>query len=304
MAAYAYPEMLVETIWVVKHSNDAGIRLVEVDFDASTYDDGHIEGAIRWSWNTQLCDITQRNIIQKDAFERLMVDSGIGNDTTVILYGDEDNSFAAWALWQMKIHGHKHVRLMNGGRKKWISEGNDLTTDVRAVAKMPYCVRTPDISLRVFLPDVQRALNTNSHRLVDVRNRDEFIGNFGSRRSLQDIYQLGGHVPGAISIPWELACSEDGCFKSVDELAALYWSRGITSDKPVIVYGRIGVRSCHTWFVLKYVLGYQYVANYDGSWVEWSNRVRAPVERGRCDEMSAADIAAIDAALVEQIKPA
>jgi thiosulfate/3-mercaptopyruvate sulfurtransferase len=280
MAQYAHPEMLVETAWVAQHGKDPGICLVEVDVDTAAYDQGHIPGAIAWNWTTQLCDTVQRDIIPKDTFEKLMGGSGVGNDTKVILYGDNNNWFAAWALWQMKIYGHKDVRLMNGGRKKWVAESRELTTEVPTVTKATYRAMEPDTSLRAFLPQVQRALETRSHMLVDVRSPDEFTGKILSPPGLPETCQRGGHIPGAKSIPWGMACNEDGCFKSADELATLYRGKGVTPDKPTIAYCRIGERSSHSWFVLKYLLGYRDVRNYDGSWTEWGNMVRAPVERG------------------------
>jgi thiosulfate/3-mercaptopyruvate sulfurtransferase len=280
MAQYAHPETLVETEWVAEKGNDPGIRVVEVDVDTTAYDQDHIPGAIAWNWTTQLCDTVQRDVIPKDAFENLMASSGVSNDTTVILYGDNNNWFAAWALWQMKIYGHKDVRLMNGGRKKWLAEGRDLTDEVPVVPKTAYNAVEPDMSLRAFLPEIQRALASRSHRLVDVRSPDEFTGKVLSPPGLPETCQRGGHIPGAKSIPWGLACKDDGSFKSADELAALYQSKGITPDKPTIAYCRIGERSSHSWFVLRYLLGYPDVTNYDGSWTEWGNMVRAPVERG------------------------
>jgi thiosulfate/3-mercaptopyruvate sulfurtransferase len=280
MAQYAHPEMLVDTAWVLEHGRDAGIRFVEVDVVTAAYDQGHISGAIAWNWTTQLCDTVQRDIIPKDAFEKLMADSGVGNDTTVILYGDNNNWFAAWALWQMKIYGHKDVRLMNGGRKKWLAEGRELTTEAPSATKETYRAMEPDMSLRAFLPEVQRAFETRSHMLVDVRSPDEFTGKVLSPPGLAETCQRGGHIPGAKSIPWGMACKEDGSFKSADELAALYQSKGVTTDKPTIAYCRFGERSSLTWFVLKYLLGYRDVKNYDGSWTEWGNLVRAPVEQG------------------------
>jgi thiosulfate/3-mercaptopyruvate sulfurtransferase len=280
MAQYAHPEMLVDTLWVAEHGKDAGIRLVEVDVDTAAYDQGHIPGAIAWNWTTQLCDTVERDIIPKDAFEKLMADSGIGNDTTVILYGDNNNWFAAWALWQMKIYGHKDVRLMNGGRKKWVAENRERTTEAPTVRRDGYRAEGSDMSLRAFLPEVRRAFETQSHALVDVRSTDEFTGTVLSPPGLPETCQRGGHIPGARSIPWGMACNDDGTFKSADELAALYRGKGIVADRPTIAYCRIGERSSHTWFVLKYLLGYPDVKNYDGSWTEWGNMVRAPVERG------------------------
>ena len=272
--------MLVDTAWVAAHSSDPSVRLVEVDVDTAAYEEGHIPGAIAWNWTTELCDTVQRDIIPKDAFEQLMMGSGVGNGTQVILYGDNNNWFAAWALWQMKIYGHQDVRLMNGGRKKWVAEGRELTKQVPEVTQTTYKAQTPDLSLRAFLPEVQQAMANKAAALVDVRSPKEFTGEILAPPGLPETCQRGGHIPGAKSIPWGEACNEDGTFKSANELQALYQGRGITADRPVVAYCRIGERSSHTWFVLKYLLGYPDVKNYDGSWTEWGNLVRAPVERG------------------------
>lgn len=280
MTAYAHPEMLVDTAWVAAHSSDPNVRLVEVDVDTAAYEEGHIPGAIAWNWTTELCDTVQRDIIPKDAFEQLMMGSGVGNGTQVILYGDNNNWFAAWALWQMKIYGHQDVRLMNGGRKKWVAEGRELTKQVLEVTQTTYKAQAPDLSLRAFLPEVQQAMANKAAALVDVRSPKEYTGEILAPPGLPETCQRGGHIPGAKSIPWGEACNEDGTFKSANELQALYQGRGITADRPVVAYCRIGERSSHTWFVLKYLLGYPNVKNYDGSWTEWGNLVRAPVERG------------------------
>src|SRR6266481_7311019 len=280
MAQYTHPEMLVETAWVAEHGKDAGIRLVEVDVDTAAYDQGHIAGAIAWNWTTQLCDTVERDIIPKNAFERLMSESGVGNDTTVILYGDNNNWFAAWALWQMKIYGHKDVRLMNGGRKKWLSEGRELSTEAPKVSRANYKATGPDNSLRALLPQVQAALTAHSAAMVDVRSPQEFTGEILAPPGLPETCQRGGHIPGARSIPWGKACNDDGTFKSLDDLQSLYGNEGVDGSKPVIAYCRIGERSSHTWFVLKYLLGLDKVTNYDGSWTEWGNLVGAPVEKG------------------------
>jgi thiosulfate/3-mercaptopyruvate sulfurtransferase len=280
MTAYAHPEMLVDTAWVAAHSSDPNVRLVEVDVDTAAYEEGHIPGAIAWNWTTELCDTVQRDIIPKDAFEQLMMGSGVGNGTQVILYGDNNNWFAAWALWQMKIYGHQDVRLMNGGRKKWIAEGRELTKQVPEITQTTYKAQAPDLSLRAFLPEVQQAMANKTAALVDVRSPKEYTGEILAPPGLPETCQRGGHIPGAKSIPWGEACNEDGTFKSANELQALYQGRGITADGPVVAYCRIGERSSHTWFVLKYLLGYPNVKNYDGSWTEWGNLVRAPVERG------------------------
>lgn len=280
MTAYTHPEMLVDTAWVAAHSSDPNVRLVEVDVDTAAYEEGHIPGAIAWNWTTELCDTVQRDIIPKDAFEQLMMGSGVGNGTQVILYGDNNNWFAAWALWQMKIYGHQDVRLMNGGRKKWVAEGRELTKQVPEVTQTTYKAQAPDLSLRAFLPEVQQAMANKTAALVDVRSPKEYTGEILAPPGLPETCQRGGHIPGAKSIPWGEACNEDGTFKSANELQALYQGRGITADRPVVAYCRIGERSSHTWFVLKYLLGYPNVKNYDGSWTEWGNLVRAPVERG------------------------
>ena len=280
MADYAHPETLVSTDWVAEHAGDASVRVVEVDVDTAAYDEGHIPGAVGWAWNTQLCDTVQRDIIPKGDFETLMADSGIGNDTTVILYGDNNNWFAAWALWQLKIYGHNDVRLMNGGRKKWVAEGREVTTDAPSASGSNYTAADPDNSIRAFLPQVQEAISGGSVELVDVRSPDEFSGKILSPPGLPETCQRGGHIPGASNIPWAKACNDDGTFKSHDDLKTLYEAAGITGSKPVIAYCRIGERSSHSWFVLSYLLGLNNVTNYDGSWTEWGNLVGAPVERG------------------------
>jgi thiosulfate/3-mercaptopyruvate sulfurtransferase len=221
-----------------------------------------------------------RDIAPKAAFEALLTQSGIGNDTTVVLYGDNNNWFAAWAFWQMKIYGHKDVRIMDGGRKKWLAEGRELATGKPQIKSAHYQAKEPDLSLRAFLPQVQAAVSTHTAGLVDVRSPQEFSGEILSPPGLPETCQRGGHIPGASSIPWGKACNEDGTFKSADELRQLYASEGIDGSRPVIAYCRIGERSSHSWFVLKYLLGFDKVTNYDGSWTEWGNLVGAPVEKG------------------------
>jgi len=276
---YADPDVLVSTDWVAQHLNDSSLRIVEVDVDTAAYDQGHLPGAVGWNWSTQLCDTLVRDIIPAKKLEELLGGSGISNDTTIILYGDNNNWFAAWALWQLKIYGHKDVRLMNGGRKKWLAEGRELTTDPSTVQSRTYKAQTPDLSIRAFLPEVQKALQEKRAALVDVRSPQEFTGEILAPPGLPETCQRGGHIPGAKSIPWGKACNDDGTFKSADDLAQLYGGAGVTPDKPVIAYCRIGERSSHTWFVLKYLLGYKDVKNYDGSWTEWGNLVGAPVEK-------------------------
>jgi thiosulfate/3-mercaptopyruvate sulfurtransferase len=280
MAEYAHPETLVSTEWVAQHSTDPQVRVVEVDVDTSEYAKGHVSGAIGWNWTTQLADPVRRDILSKAQFERLMSDSGISKSATVVLYGDNNNWFAAWALWQMKMYGHGDVRIMDGGRKKWLAEGREVSTDTPSVAHSDYTASGPDNSLRAFLDQVQAAVQGKHTALVDVRSPAEFTGEILAPPGLPETCQRGGHIPGARNIPWGKACNEDGTFKSADELKALYGAEGVEGSSPTIAYCRIGERSSHTWFVLKYLLGYSNVKNYDGSWTEWGNLVGAPVERG------------------------
>ncbi len=271
-------DVLVSTDWVAQHARDASVRIVEVDVDTTAFGQGHVPGAVGWNWSTELCDTLVRDIIPKAKFEALMSRSGIGNDTTVVLYGDNNNWFAAWAFWQMKIYGHRDVRIMDGGRKKWLSDSRDLETATPSVAPATYQAAAPDMSIRAFLPEVQDALKKGTP-LVDVRSPQEFTGEILAPPGLPETCQRGGHIPGAKSIPWGKACNEDGTFKSTAELQQLYGGAGVTPDKAVIAYCRIGERSSHTWFVLKHLLGYPDVKNYDGSWTEWGNLVGAPVEK-------------------------
>ena len=280
MTDHAHPEVLVQTDWVAQHHTDPNVRIVEVDVDTSAYAEGHVPGAIAWAWNTQLSDPIQRDILSPRDFENLMANSGISNDTTVILYGDNNNWFAAWAFWQMKIYGHRAVQIMDGGRKKWIAVSRELTIEVPSVARTTYKASPQDFSLRALLPQVQAANKARTVPLVDVRSPQEFTGEILAPPGLPETCQRGGHIPGARNIPWGKACNDDGSFKSFEELKSVYATEGIDGSKPVIAYCRIGERSSHTWFVLKYLLGYHNVSNYDGSWTEWGNLVGAPVEKG------------------------
>jgi thiosulfate/3-mercaptopyruvate sulfurtransferase len=280
MASYAHPEVLVDTEWVARHGSDAKVRLVEVDVDTKAYNEGHIPGAVAWAWTTQLADPVRRDILSQHQFEDLASASGIAPDTTLVIYGDNNNWFAAWALWQAKIYGHKDVRLVNGGRKKWLAEGRELTTEVPAPKRTGYRAKPADLSLRAFLPQVQKAQAEASAAMVDVRSPAEFSGEILAPPGLPETCQRGGHIPGARNVPWGKAANDDGTFKSPEELRALYGGEGVDGSKPIIAYCRIGERSSHTWFVLKYLLGFDKVTNYDGSWTEWGNLVGAPVERG------------------------
>jgi thiosulfate/3-mercaptopyruvate sulfurtransferase len=280
MSGYAHPEVLVDTAWVEEHLNDPHVRIVEVDVNTAAYDEGHIPGAVGWAWNSQLCDTVRRDILSKEQFERLNAAAGITPETTVVLYGDNNNWFAAWAFWQAKIYGHRDVRIMNGGRPKWLAEGRELSTAKPTPTPAVYQASEPDLSLRAFLPAVQAASSARSADMVDVRSPGEFSGEILAPPGLPETCQRGGHIPGARSIPWGKACNEDGTFKSAADLAGIYGAEGIHGGKPVITYCRIGERSSHSWFVLKYLLGFPEVINYDGSWTEWGNLVGAPVERG------------------------
>lgn len=280
MAEYAHPEVLVSTQWVADHQNDPKVRLVEVDVDTSAYDQGHVAGAVGWNWQTQLQDNIRRDLITKQALEQLLGKSGISNDTTVVLYGDNNNWFAAYALWQLKYYGHKDARLMNGGRKKWVEEKRPLTTEAPKVTSATYRASGPDESLRARKEDVFAVIETkDTGRLVDVRSVDEFTGKIIAPPGMNETAQRAGHIPSAANIPWGQAANEDGTFKSADALKQLYEGKGVTGSGEVIAYCRIGERSSHTWFVLKYLLGYRNVKNYDGSWTEWGNLVGAPIEK-------------------------
>ena len=279
MADYAHPEVLVSTAWVDQHKSDPGVRIAEVDVDTKAYEEGHIEGASGWNWQNQLCDTVRRDVIPKAHLEKLMGESGIGNDTTIVLYGDNNNWFACWALWQLKMFGHKDARIMNGGRKKWIEEGKALSQSAVRHPARTYKASDPDVSIRAFLAQTLKAVEVKDHALVDVRSPDEFTGKVLSPPGLPETCQRGGHIPGAASIPWGKNCNEDGTFKSFEDLKALYASAGVGGDKGVIAYCRIGERSSLTWFVMKYLLGYPKVLNYDGSWTEWGNLVNADIER-------------------------
>lgn len=273
------PDLLVSTDWVAQHRTDPNVRVVEVDVDTAAYDQGHVPGALGWNWTTELCDTLVRDIVPKAKLEQLLGRSGITPQTTIVLYGDNNNWFAAWAFWQLKIYGHQDVRIMNGGRKKWLAEGRELETAAPAMKVTTYTAKEPDMSLRAFLPEVQQKMKRADTVMVDVRSPQEFTGEILAPPGLPETCQRGGHIPGAKNIPWAKACNDDGTFKSTQELQTLYSAQGVTPDKDVIAYCRIGERSSHTWFVLKYLLGFQNVKNYDGSWTEWGNLVGAPVEK-------------------------
>ena len=282
MADYAHPEVLVTTDWVAQHGSDAGIRLVEVDVDTAAYDEGHISGAVGLNWQTQLCDQVRRDILTKEQFEELCQDNGISNDTTVIFYGDNNNWFATYALWQFRYYGHDESKLkvMDGGRQKWIDEGRDLVTDTSSPASTDYKAKFPDDNVRATKDHVLPTLEQGVVNLVDVRSPAEFTGEIIAPPGLPETAQRPGRIPGAANIPWATAVADDGTFKSYNELKEIYEGAGVDPDKETVAYCRIGERSSHTWFALKYLLGYEKVRNYDGSWTEWGNLVGAPIAKG------------------------
>jgi len=272
-------EILVSTDWVEQHKQDANVVLVEVDVDTSAYETGHIEGAIAWNWTTQLNDQVRRDILSREQMQELLGQSGITPDTTIVLYGDNNNWFAAYAYWQLKIFGHDNVKLMNGGRKKWELEGRKFVTEVPTPKAVEYQAKEADLSIRANQIDVYNSLNDGSTVLVDVRSPQEFSGEVIAPPGMTETAQRGGHIPGAKNVPWAKAVNEDGTFKSQEELRQLYEGVGVTPDKDVITYCRIGERSAHTWFVLQELLGFKNVRNYDGSWTEWGSMVGVPIER-------------------------
>ncbi len=273
---------LVEAEWLRSHIDDPSIRIVEVDYDPdSAYNIGHIPGALLIDWKKDLNKYPERDIIGKEEFEALMSRLGVERDTHVILYGDYNNWFAAFAYWVMKIYGHDKVSLLNGGRTRWIKLGYPMTRDKPSVKPTRYTASKADLTLRAYFLDVLKRLRDPRVALVDVRSPDEYTGRITAPPEYpNEAAQRGGHIPGAVNIPWAQAVGEDGRFKPVEELRRLYEEKGVTPDKEVIVYCRIGERAAHTFFVLKELLGYPRVRVYDGSWSEWGNMVGAPIERG------------------------
>ena len=271
-------EKLVTVEWVAEHGGDENVRLVEVDVDIDAYGEGHIEGAVGWNWTTQLQDQTRRDILTKQALEELLSASGISNETHVVLYGDNNNWFAAYALWLLELYGHENVSLMDGGRVKWLAESRPTTQTEPAVAAASYSAQDADMSLRAMRDDVLSAVGSGDIQLVDVRSPAEFNGEVIAPPGMSETAQRAGHIPGATSMPWARAVNEDGTFRSVEELKELYGGIGIT-DASTIAYCRIGERSSHTWFVLKHLLGYGDVKNYDGSWTEYGSLIDVPIEK-------------------------
>jgi len=280
MAEYAHPEVLVSTDWVAEHAQDSNVRIVESDEDVLLYEVGHVPGAVKVDWHSELQHQVVRDYVDKEAFAKLIGAKGIGNHHTVVFYGDRNNWWACYAMWVFKMYGHQDCRIMNGGRQKWIDEGRPLTQDRPNYPAMPYTASAPDLSIRAFRQEV--AEHITAHKpLIDVRSPGEYSGEMLHMPDYpQEGALRGGHIPGAASVPWGQAVAPNGTFKSAEELKALYEGRaGLKPADDVVVYCRIGERSSHTWFVLTYLLGYPRVRNYDGSWTEWGNLVGAPIEK-------------------------
>jgi thiosulfate/3-mercaptopyruvate sulfurtransferase len=278
---YAHPEVLCETDWLADNLKNSNIRILEVDYDVeNAYKQGHIPEAHMVRWKKDINDPTRRDIINKQQFETLMSRIGATPETELILYGDFNNWFAAFALWVFQYYGHRKIKIMNGGRRKWEMENREYTKEEPIPKSSKYIAQPPDEGIRAYLPDVKRAIERAETVLVDVRSAKEFSGEITAPPEYpMEHAQRGGHIPKAQNIPWAQAIREDGTFKNVDDLKALYEGKGITPDKHVICYCRIGERSSHSWFVLKYLLGYPSVRNYDGSWTEWGNMIGNPIEK-------------------------
>ena len=273
--------VLVATDWLAEHLSDDALVVAEVDENPDLYEEGHIPGAIKLHWRDDLQDPVERDLVEREQFERLMGERGISNDTVLVLYGDKNNWFAAYAYWYLKVYGHEDVRILDGGRQKWVDEGRELTKDVPAPTPAVYRAQERDESIRSYRDAVRQAIGADGEALVDVRSPQEYSGQLIAPPGYeQEGAQRAGHIPTAQSIPWAQAVRDDGTFKPAFELRQLYEGKNVTSDKAVTAYCRIGERSAHTWFVLRELLGYEDVRNYDGSWTEWGNLIGVPIEKG------------------------
>jgi len=281
MSGYVHPEALVETDWLAEHATDPNLRVFEVDVDTAAYEQGHVAGAIGLNWKTDLQQRPVRDLLSKEQLETLLSKHGVVPNTTIAVYGDNNNWFAAWFFWLLKYYGHKDVRLVNGGRVKWLAEQRPTTTAVPTYPAGTYRASGPDASVRALRDYVLETVERNGKKLVDVRSPKEFSGELLAPENLpQEGAQRGGHIKGAANVPWATAVAEDGRFKPADELRAIYAAKGIDGSRETIAYCRIGERSSHTWFVLKYLLGHEKVRNYDGSWTEYGSLIGAPIESG------------------------
>jgi thiosulfate/3-mercaptopyruvate sulfurtransferase len=272
-------DALVSAEWALEHLADPDVRFVEVDVDTTLYEQGHIPGAVAWNWTTELTDGVRRDIADRAAFSALLSRSGITPATLIVVYGDNQNWFAAWAYWQLQLYGHRNARILDGGWKLWTERGLPTTTEVPEYPETDFELPEPDFSLRAFQRDILPRLDDEGLALVDVRSPAEFRGEVIAPPGMTETAQRGGHIPGAVSVPWAQTVREDGTFKPADELRSLYERTGVTNDKDVITYCRIGERASHTWFVLHELLGYDRVRNYDGSWTEWGSMIGVPIER-------------------------
>jgi len=279
MSGYAHPEALVETDWLAEHADDPNVRVFEVDVDTTAYDQGHVAGAIGLNWKTDLQQHPVRDLLSKSQLEALLSRSGVASDTTIAIYGDNNNWFAAWFFWLLKYYGHADVRLVNGGRAKWLAEQRPTTTAIPAFTATRCSAKSPDPSVRALREYVLDTVEKNGKKLVDVRSPKEFSGELLAPENLpQEGAQRAGHIKGAVNVPWATAVAEDGRFKAADELERIYGDKGLDGSAETIAYCRIGERSSHTWFVLKYLLGHEKVRNYDGSWTEYGSLIGAPIE--------------------------
>jgi thiosulfate/3-mercaptopyruvate sulfurtransferase len=280
MSEYAHPESLVDTAWAQDHLNDPKVRFIEADEDVLLYEVGHIAGAVKLDWHVDVQNPLSRDFVDQEGFEKLLGNWGISNDTTIVLYGDRNNWYAAYAFWLFTQYGHKDLKIMNGGRIKWEAEGRPYTKERPNITPVSYKAQPADESIRAFRDQVLAGLNDSNRRIVDIRSPQEYSGEMLHMVNYpQEGAQRAGHIPGAKNIPWSTATNADGTYKSADELREIYEGKDIKAENEIITYCRIGERSAHTWFALTQLLGYTNVRNYDGSWTEWGSLVRSPIER-------------------------